>query len=373
MKIIYISYSKIPSRAANSIHVMKMCQAFANNGHEVQLIAPQLENNSQIDVYQYYGVERNFKIVFLPHPKIWKGASLLYAYQTLKYVNKNTPDLVYGRFVHGLALIANSGFPCIYESHAPDWEKGSFEYSFLFNWLKKQKSLLKVVVISEALKQIYVNRQALSKNKLKLQVAHDASDEVSDFEGTDLISNKNGLQVGYFGHLYSGRGIDILLKVAKKCHDVDFNFIGGTEEDIKFWKSQNNLENVRFHGYVSPNQVYKYRNSCDILLAPYQNKVAVHGGKGDTSRFMSPLKIFEYMSSKKAIIVSDLPVLREVFNDSNALIIPCADVAAWTEAIMLLKNDVSKREEIAQNAYQDFLENYTWKKRAKFVLENIAL
>ena len=44
MKILYISKSIIPSRTANSIHVMKMCQAFADNGHEVVLLAPNTKN-----------------------------------------------------------------------------------------------------------------------------------------------------------------------------------------------------------------------------------------------------------------------------------------------------------------------------------------
>ena len=46
MKIVYISSSTIPSRAANSIHVMKMCQAFANNGYDVVLLAP----DKQVDI-----------------------------------------------------------------------------------------------------------------------------------------------------------------------------------------------------------------------------------------------------------------------------------------------------------------------------------
>lgn len=33
MKIVYLSASSIPSRTANSIHVMRMCAAFAKNGH----------------------------------------------------------------------------------------------------------------------------------------------------------------------------------------------------------------------------------------------------------------------------------------------------------------------------------------------------
>ena len=44
MRILYISKSIIPSRSANSIHVMKMCQAFSDNGHEVVLIVLDIKN-----------------------------------------------------------------------------------------------------------------------------------------------------------------------------------------------------------------------------------------------------------------------------------------------------------------------------------------
>ena len=79
MKIIYISKSIIPSRAANSIHVMKMCQAFADNGHKVVLLAPNLKNyyeSNVDDIYEYYGVKKNFKIKKLFHPNIRFGAFL---------------------------------------------------------------------------------------------------------------------------------------------------------------------------------------------------------------------------------------------------------------------------------------------------------
>ena len=60
MRILYISKSIIPSRTANSINVMKMCQAFAENGHEVVLLAPNLKINMKNirDIYEYYGVKK---------------------------------------------------------------------------------------------------------------------------------------------------------------------------------------------------------------------------------------------------------------------------------------------------------------------------
>lgn len=80
MKLIYISNSIIPSRMANSIHVMKMCQALADNGHEVVLLAPdrkeKYENNID-DIYEYYGVKKNFYIKKLFFPNI-KGGAILY-------------------------------------------------------------------------------------------------------------------------------------------------------------------------------------------------------------------------------------------------------------------------------------------------------
>ena len=60
MRILYISKSIIPSRTANSIHVMKMCQALSDNGHDVVLLAPHQKNQYEKgvnNIYEYYGVK----------------------------------------------------------------------------------------------------------------------------------------------------------------------------------------------------------------------------------------------------------------------------------------------------------------------------
>jgi hypothetical protein len=44
MKLAYLSNAKIPSREANSIHVMKMCQALGQLGHEVTLLTPDVRD-----------------------------------------------------------------------------------------------------------------------------------------------------------------------------------------------------------------------------------------------------------------------------------------------------------------------------------------
>jgi len=83
---------------------------------------------------------------------------------------------------------------------------------------------------------------------------------------------------------------------------------------------------------------------------------------------MSPLKIFEYMSHKKPIVTSDLPVLREVLSESNSILAKAESTESWIKAIKNLENE-EIREVIANKAYSDFIENYTWKKRAENIIK----
>ena len=52
---------------------------------------------------------------------------------------------------------------------------------------------------------------------------------------------------------------------------------------------------------------------------PYQKQS--HVGHKDISKWMSPLKMFEYMAHKTVIISSNHRVLKEVLNTSNCFII----------------------------------------------------
>ena len=122
MKILYISKSVIPSRSANSIHVMKMCNAFANSGHEVVLLAPDIANKYEKNVnniYDYYAVKNNFKVIKLFHPN-FKGGAFLYAISIALYLLFNKSfDLIYGRFLHGVYLASYLKNKVIYETHLP--------------------------------------------------------------------------------------------------------------------------------------------------------------------------------------------------------------------------------------------------------------
>ena len=369
MRIIYISNSTIPSRMANSIHVMKMCQAFSNNGHEVVLLAPDVKDkyeNGIDDIYEFYGVIKNFKIKKLWYPSIIGGGAI-YTIAIFFYLLFNRKfNLVYGRFLHGCYIAALLKNKVIFETHEIIFKKQNHKL-IIFNKLINSKYFKKLIVISQALKDIYLANEYL--NESAIQVAHDGADEVENFYSKiKLLGSENTLKVGYVGHLYKGRGIEIIIECAKKINNMTFHIVGGLEKDIIYWQDyikKLKLNNIYLYGFVAPKETFKYRNSFDIVLAPYAKKVTIEG-LGDTSKFMSPIKIFEYMAHKKAIIASDLPVIREVLNNENSILVDYDDKELWINSIKNL-NHFENREKIANQAYIDF-KNYTWKNRASLVI-----
>ena len=225
MRILYISKSIIPSRTANSINVMKMCQAFAENGHEVVLLAPNLKTKYEsdiTDIYEYYGVKKNFEIKKLWHPDIVGGA-IIYTLTIFFYLLFNKSfNLVYGRFLHGCYVATFLKNRVIFESHESVFDMKALRY-FVFKQLVKSKSFEKLTVISKALKNIYLKKNIL-KN-VEIQVAHDGADKVDDLQNKAKLFGKEGtLKVGYVGHLYSGKGLEIINAIANKfSDDVDFH------------------------------------------------------------------------------------------------------------------------------------------------------
>lgn len=81
------------------------------------------------------------------------------------------------------------------------------------------------------------------------------------------------------------------------------------------------------------------------------------------------MKLFEYMSYRKPIICSNLPVLKEVMKDNyNCLLCEPEDVKDWEEAVLRFAKNNEFRKRIANQAFENFRLHYTWNQRAKKVI-----
>ena len=79
------------------------------------------------------------------------------------------------------------------------------------------------------------------------------------------------------------------------------------------------------------------------------------------------------MASRRPMVVSDLPSLCEVLVEGEtALFIPPDDPKALAGAVERLVEDRLLSSGIAENAYKEVAEKYTWKKRAENILKFVV-
>lgn len=370
MRIAYLSSACIPSRTANSIHVMKMCQALARAGHEVVLFAPDKADGRESgtdDPFAYYGVASNFTIEHLPWVRM-KGRGYWYGWQAARRVRKSGFDLTYGRNLAACSFASQMGMPVIYEAHSPVDDDGRLA-RYLFGRLICSPSFRHLVVITEALR--YHFEQAWPELKGRIVVAPDGADPLEgDVQAVELGRSEERLQVGYTGHLYEGKGAELVVELARVCPKYDFHLVGGTEEDLCHWREREDLpDNLRLHGHQPHGMLPSYLMAFDVVLLPNQLVVHAHGGSRDIGQWTSPLKLFEYMAAGRAIVCSDVPVLQEVAEDSVNMLVCRHDVVEdWAAALRKLEAEPELRRSLGSMARKQLERQYNWSDRALCVI-----
>jgi glycosyltransferase involved in cell wall biosynthesis len=169
------------------------------------------------------------------------------------------------------------------------------------------------------------------------------------------------------GHLYAGRGAELFLALAKSLSQAQFVWAGGRREDVQTWKQRAESDNVRFTGFIPNRDLPLYQAAADVLLMPYSRSIMGSSGSADSAAVASPMKMFEYMAAGRAIVSSDLPVIREILNEKNAVFCKPEEIGDWRLAIEALLNDEVRRIELGKQARQD-VRGYTWVARAQRIM-----
>ena len=110
---------------------------------------------------------------------------------------------------------------------------------------------------------------------------------------------------------------------------------------------------VQFTGLVAQTEVPRLLSAADVAVAP------VPPMKHDL--WLSPLKLFEYMASGKAVVASKVGQLAEVIQDGhNGLLVPPGDPAALAAALKKLIDDSVLRARLGQQAREDAVQKHSW-------------
>lgn len=343
---------------------MRMCHALAAAGHDVTLVAKSGAKSGAAlgtgDDHAFYGTS-GFDIVKLARPA-WRGGGVVFASQMALEVARRRADLVYARDVAGAFIAGRLRRAVVFEAHGIPSNRSA---RWLLEQVVRQPTLRGLVAISAALRADLVDRDLVPPHAPTI-VAHDAADVPVAVAKRARSSRP---QLGYVGNLYAGRGIELVLAVAERMPDCDVIIAGGSPEDLARWLP-NAPRNVSFRGFIEPARLGEVYASLDVVLMPYPRvNIGVASGASDTSRWCSPMKMFEYMASGVPIVSSDLPVLQEILcHERDALIAPADNVAAWCAAIRRLLDEPLLASRLATTARDELERDHTWNARVRTIM-----
>lgn len=374
MLIACIAGSRIPSRTANSIQVMKMCQAMAEENFRPRLIVPRYGSDDPSineSLWHHYGISHPFQVQWMPAEN--KLRNRLFQFHAAWCARSMGAKMVWTRHLGVAAVTSLLGIATIYEAHQPISGKLGPLYYRLF---LMGRGGYRIVFISDALRRYYQANHSSTTGPF-ISVVHDGVDmeKYKQLPTPEKARRKlgvipEGFTVGYAGHFYPGKGMELIIEIAERLKDINFLVVGGEPELIEGYKAaarNAHLGNIFFAGFQPNEQLPLFQAACDILLMPYQKKV--HGSSGgDIAKFCSPLKMFEYMAAQRLIISSNLPVLLEVLNSSNSVLCDPEDIQAWVKSIEKAAEDETWRNSLAAQARKD-VEQYSWRNRVRKILQ----
>ena len=372
MKIALITNSRIPSLTANSIQAMKVAQALMQLGHDIKLFAPkEADAVNRESLLTHYGIRITPDLELLPSIKRFKRLDFIVHAQ--RAAKKFGAELIYTWLPQSAAWGAWSGYPVVLEMHADNSGRLGVWWMRQF-W--KQKTPRVMTVTTSAL------RKALERST-NLQFPNDAvllapnGVELEKYarlpnpvEARRQLNLKEGQTVGFTGHIYPGRGADLLFELAQQMPAVNFLWVGGTPELVDFWRGklkEAKTTNVTMTGFVKHESIPLYQAAAEVLLMPYSRFIEASSGQ-DIAEVINPMKMFEYMAAGRGIVCADLGVIREVLNEGNAVFCEPGEVGNWKMEIEKLLADEPRRAAIGAQARKD-VEQLTWIKREERVME----
>lgn len=382
MKLLYLANQRIPTEKAYGMQIVEMCEAFADLGIEVELVAPFRKNSLKEDLFDYYSVKRNFKFIqILSVDWYWPGVldklafwlkSIISARKLARHALSVSPQVFYSREEFPIYFLSlRNGRNIFYEAH---------KFSKLLKFFSKGFNAkgIKIITITNGLKEEFVK---IGFNPDNVLVAPDGVDEVKikeqEFEPINKEEARKRLDLPlydkilvYTGSLYEWKGVYVLADVAKILENEALVIIVGGSKNIeedKFsrYLKEKNINNLKITGYIKDSKIVDlYCSSADTLILPNTSTEKI------SKIYTSPLKLFSYMTMRRPIVASDLPSIREVLNEDNAVLVKPNDPEELANGIRKILANQSLALRISNKAFAD-VHDFTWQKRAQNILNFI--
>ena len=373
-RLLYVSNTRLPTEKPHGLALVKLCEAFADIGLEVTVIAPKLWHGRKDDVFRAYDSKRNFSIITLPTidliavPFLRRWTFLFqmitfslsaFIFLMFRVLRKGADEIIFSHDYMPLWALSFLKNPIFYDIHHFPGK------NFMYRRVMRQacgfsvQTKWKIAELQE--------RFGIAKEKILYWPNGTDVEQFSIEMNMAEARAKLGIEtkgplVLYTGQLLPWKGVDTLVRTLEfLLEGISLYVVGGSVEDELRLRTQEVYGNDIRIQYVPPQphtMMPVWMKAADVLVLP-------NTGTQKVSRYYtSPMKLFEYMASGRPIVASDIPSVREILDDSTAFFGAADNPRSFAEQIISALQD-KERARAHTRAAHNLVSQYTWRERAE--------
>ena len=216
MKIACITTSIVPSKSANSIQAMKVVQALKQSGQDVRLWVPEFERSDWGTIADVYGLTTEFDVIWLPFSPMLKQYD--FALKAVSAAMRWGADVIYTWALQAAVLGRLRGRTTVMEFHDfPMGRNGPLLFKLYKGFKGKKLTLCTTRALAEGMEERYQMR--FTEDELQIAPNGTETERYADLpvpeKARKELGLKDGFTVGYSGHFYPGRGMELLTEIAR--------------------------------------------------------------------------------------------------------------------------------------------------------------
>ncbi len=229
----------------------------------------------------------------------------------------------------------------------------------------------RIFAATEFLKKLLVSHGLDPKKIVVIPNGADADIFNPDLDVSDIRKKyrlDDRFVVLFSGHLEDWAGVDLIYDLAnclnQRGTDATILLVGAGESTSNLLTRliRSNLGHMVIHaGLHSYEKMPLFTAACDVALCIFPDTPVAHAA--------SPLKLFEYLSSGKAVVATRVAGTTEVVDSSSGVLVSPGNTEEICDAVVKLNNDSELRNNLGTTGRKLVEEKYSWVKLGQRLLD----
>jgi glycosyltransferase involved in cell wall biosynthesis len=359
VRLLYAFPEPLPLERARGIQTVHSVAALAAQGVDVTLA----HVPSSGDPFAAYSVAMPGKVRLLPVSRSlpWPFARMhsnrFFAARLAKHIDPGETGAVMARHLKAAALLLERipGLRLVYEAHEVFADTAPPRR-------RKDTERLERAVVGRAAALLANSNATAARLRALYEIGAPIEVVPNGVDYPESLPEKDWTRASerivYAGSFFGWKGVDDLADAARTLPGLRIRLIGGGEARIAQLRARAGSAGATldFAGHIPHGRV-----AAELARAC----IAVLPNRADPdSAFTSPIKLFEYMAAGCALVVSDLPSLREVLGQDDAVWTAPGDAASLASAIRVLAEDPQRARRLGARV-REKARSYTWAARGE--------